>query len=79
MKSMASTQIAAATKKKKNTNAEPPPHLRTVTASLGGEKDMSALGQKQTFAVQTGMSALHLIATVKADIALQDACSSRRH
>ena len=26
-----------------------------------------------------GMSALHLIATVKADIALQDACASRRH
>ena len=29
--------------------------------------------------MQKGMSALHLIATVKADIALQDACSSRRH
>ena len=37
---------------------------------------MSALGHKQTFAVQNGMSALHPIATVKADIALQDACSS---
>ena len=32
---------------------------------------MSALGQKRTFALQTGMSALHLIATVKADIALR--------
>jgi hypothetical protein len=40
---------------------------------------MSALGQKQTCAAQNGMSALHLIATVKADIASQDACSSRRH
>ena len=40
---------------------------------------MSALGQKRTCAVQKGMSALPLIATVKADIALQDACSSRRH
>jgi hypothetical protein len=40
---------------------------------------MSALGQKRTCAVQNGMSALHLIATEKADIALQDACSSRRH
>jgi hypothetical protein len=30
---------------------------------------MSALGQKQTFAVQNGMSALLLITTVKADIA----------
>ena len=40
---------------------------------------MSALGQKQTCAVQNGMSALHPIATEKADIALQDACSSRRH
>ena len=37
---------------------------------------MSTLGHKQTFAVQNVMSALHLIAT---DIALQDACSSRRH
>ena len=40
---------------------------------------MSASGQKQTCAAQNGMSALPLIATVKADIALQDACSSRRH
>jgi hypothetical protein len=31
---------------------------------------MSALGQKRTFALQKGMSALALIATVKADIAL---------
>ena len=30
---------------------------------------MSALGQKRTFAVQERMSALPLIATVKADIA----------
>jgi hypothetical protein len=29
---------------------------------------MSALGQKQTYALQTGMSALPPIATVKADI-----------
>ena len=40
---------------------------------------MSALGQKQTCAAQKHMSALPLIATVKADIALQDACPSRRH
>ena len=40
---------------------------------------MSALGQKRTCAAQKAMSALHLIATVKADIALQDACSSTRH
>jgi hypothetical protein len=39
---------------------------------------MSALGQKQTFAVQNAMAALPLIATIKADIALQDACSSRQ-
>jgi hypothetical protein len=36
---------------------------------------MSALGQKQTFAAQKVMSALPLIATVKADIAVQDAYS----
>ena len=34
---------------------------------------MSASGQKQTFAPQKIMSALPLIATVKADIALEDA------
>jgi hypothetical protein len=39
---------------------------------------MSALGQKQTFRGAGLMSALPLIATVKADIALQDACSSRQ-
>ena len=39
---------------------------------------MSELGHKRTFAVQNGMSALHLIATVKADIASQDECSSRQ-
>ena len=33
---------------------------------------MSALGQKQTCAAQKPMSALPLIATVKADIGLQD-------
>jgi hypothetical protein len=38
---------------------------------------MSALGQKRTYALQKGMSALPLIATVKADIALKDAYSSR--
>jgi hypothetical protein len=32
---------------------------------------MSALGQKRTFAVQKVMSALPLIATVKADIAFE--------
>ena len=31
---------------------------------------MTGLGQKQTFAMQTGMSALHLIATTKADLSL---------
>jgi hypothetical protein len=39
---------------------------------------MSALGQKQTCAVHWAMSALPLIATVKADIAFQDARSSRQ-
>ena len=37
---------------------------------------MSDLGHKRTYAVQNGMSALPLIATVKADIASQDECSS---
>src|SRR5262249_9228211 len=37
---------------------------------------MSALGQKQTYAVQRGMSALPPISTVKADIASQGAWSS---
>ena len=36
-------------------------------------------GSKADMCSATRMSALHLIATVKADIALQDACSSRRY
>ena len=48
------------------------------TAPYQVELTMSALGQKQTCAAQKVMSALPLIATVKADIALQDACSSRQ-
>ena len=34
---------------------------------------MSALGHKRTYALQIGMSALPLIATVKADITVEDA------
>ena len=36
-------------------------------------------GSKADMCGANGMSALHPIATEKADIALQDACSSRRH
>jgi hypothetical protein len=39
---------------------------------------MSALGQKQTYPDAGLMSALPPIALVKADIAFQDACSSRQ-
>ena len=39
---------------------------------------MSALGQKQTYRGAGLMSALPPIATVKADIAFQGACSSRQ-
>ena len=35
--------------------------------SSNGEPDVSALGQKQTFAVQNAMSALLSVATAKAD------------
>jgi hypothetical protein len=38
---------------------------------------MSALGQKQTFALQQAMSALPPIATVKADIRLSDESPER--
>jgi hypothetical protein len=49
---------------------------------------MSALGQKQTYAVHNGMSALHPIATAKADMpqmvmsalpSKADVCGANRH
>ena len=43
-----------------------------VELDRGPIMSMSALGQKQTFAVQTGMSALPPIATAKANIGLSD-------
>jgi hypothetical protein len=48
----------------------PPSGQRSVAAqnNTGNGRPMSALGQKQTCAVQNGMSALPPIATVKADI-----------
>jgi hypothetical protein len=42
--------------------------METASSITGRNLLMSALGQKQTCAAQKGMSALHPIATVKADV-----------